>query len=33
MKKLLIVLLLGITLAGCDVFDKTAINEYEAATK
>jgi TolA-binding protein len=33
MKKVLIVLLLGIVLAGCDVFDKTAINEYEAATR
>jgi TolA-binding protein len=32
MKKVLIVLLLGIVLAGCDVFDKTASNEYEAAT-
>jgi len=33
MKKLLIILLLGATLTGCDVFDKAAINEYEAATK
>ncbi len=34
MKKIGIVLLLGmILLAGCDAFDKTAINEYEAATK
>jgi TolA-binding protein len=33
MKKLLIVLLLVVLSAGCDVFDKTAINEYEAATK
>jgi TolA-binding protein len=32
MKKLLIVLLLIVLSAGCDVFDKTAINEYEAAT-
>jgi TolA-binding protein len=33
MKKLMIILLLSSVLAGCDVFDKTAINEYEAATK
>jgi len=33
MKKIRIVLLLGMLLAGCDVIDKTAINEYEAATK
>ncbi len=33
MKKLLIVLLLGSFLVGCDAFDKAAINEYEAATK
>ena len=33
MKNLVIVLLLGIALAGCDTFDKTALNEYEAATK
>jgi TolA-binding protein len=33
MKKLLIVLLLVALSAGCDVFDKTAINEYEAATR
>ena len=33
MKKLLIVLLLVVLPAGCDVFDKTAINEYEAATR
>ena len=33
MKKLIVILLLGSFLAGCDAFDKTAINEYEAATK
>ncbi len=33
MKKLLIVLLLVVLSAGCDIFDKTAINEYETATK
>jgi TolA-binding protein len=33
MKRLLIVLLLVVLSAGCDVFDKTAINEYEAATR
>lgn len=33
MKRLLIVLLLIVLSAGCDVFDKTAINEYEAATR
>lgn len=33
MKKLAIIILLGTLLAGCDVFDKAAINEYEAATK
>ncbi len=33
MKKLLIVLLLVVLPAGCDVFDKTAVNEYEAATR
>jgi TolA-binding protein len=33
MKKLLIVLLLVVLSAGCDVLDKTAINEYEAATR
>jgi len=33
MKKLLLVLLLVILPVGCDVFDKTAINEYEAATR
>ena len=33
MKRILIVLLLGTILAGCDVFDKAAINEFEAATK
>jgi len=30
---LLLLLLLGLSLSGCDVFDKTAITEYEAATK
>jgi len=29
----MIILLLGSLLAGCDTFDKSAINEYEAATK
>jgi TolA-binding protein len=33
MKKIMILILLGMFLAGCDVFDKTAINEFEAATK
>ena len=34
MKRLVIVLLLGMfVLAGCDVFDKAAQNEFEAATK
>ncbi len=33
MKKIVIVFLLGIALAGCDVLDKTAINEYESATR
>jgi TolA-binding protein len=34
MKKLVMVLLLGIfLLAGCDLFDKAAQNEFEAATK
>lgn len=33
MKKAFLVLLMGIMLAGCDVFDKAAGNEYEAATK
>jgi TolA-binding protein len=33
MKKVLLVILMGIMLAGCDVFDKAAGNEYEAATK
>ena len=33
MKKVLIVLLLGIVLAGCDVFDRTAQEEYETATR
>jgi TolA-binding protein len=33
MKKVLAVLLIGVCLAACDVFDKSASNEYEAATK
>jgi TolA-binding protein len=33
MKKILIVFLLGAALTGCDIFDKTATNEFEAATK
>ncbi len=33
MKKFFVLLLLGIFLTGCDVFDKTANNDYEAATK
>src|SRR5512143_3208787 len=33
MKKTLIVFLIGIMLAGCDVFDKAAGNEYAEATK
>ncbi len=33
MKKIVIVFLLGIVLAGCDALDKAAINEYEAATR
>lgn len=33
MKKILILLLLGASLTGCDVFDKAAINEFETATK
>jgi TolA-binding protein len=33
MKKFVILILLGIVLAGCDVFDKAASSEYEAATK
>jgi len=33
MKKVLAALLIGLCLAGCDVFDKAASNEYEAATK
>ncbi len=33
MKKLFVVLLIGISLFGCDVFDKDASNQYEAATK
>jgi TolA-binding protein len=33
MKKVVVILLLGTLLAGCEIFDKTAQNEYEAATK
>ncbi len=33
MKKVLILILLGFVLTGCDVFDKTASNEYETAAK
>jgi TolA-binding protein len=33
MRKILFVFLIGILLTGCDVFDKSAVNEYEAATK
>jgi len=33
MKKILIVFLLGTALTGCDIFDKAATNEFEAATK
>jgi TolA-binding protein len=33
MKKKVIALMIGILLSGCDVFDKAAANEYEAATK
>ncbi len=33
MKKVFLILLLGTVLAGCDVFDKAASDEYEAATK
>jgi TolA-binding protein len=33
MKKLLIILLVGTILAGCDVFDRSAQDDYEAATK
>lgn len=33
MKKLFLFILLGMLLTGCDVFDKAANNEYEAATK
>lgn len=33
MKKALALLLLWAVLTACDVFDKTAINQYEAATK
>lgn len=33
MKKSIIILLLGLCLAGCDLFDKAAISEFEAATK
>jgi TolA-binding protein len=33
MKKILCVLLLGIAVTACDMFDKTAVEEYETATK
>jgi TolA-binding protein len=33
MKKVFLILLLGAVLAGCDIFDKAASDEYEAATK
>jgi len=33
MRMALVLLLIGTLLAGCDAFDKAAINEYEAATK
>jgi TolA-binding protein len=33
MKKILLALLIGMLLTGCEVFDKSASNEYEAATK
>ncbi len=33
MRKLFVLFLLSAILSGCDVFDKTAIGEYEAATK
>jgi len=33
MNKLFMLLLLGILLSGCDVFDKSANGDYEAATK
>jgi TolA-binding protein len=33
MKKVFLIILLGAVLAGCDVFDKAAGDEYEAATK
>ena len=33
MKKFFVLLLLGILLTGCDVFDKAASNDYENATK
>src|SRR5271169_397139 len=33
MNKLFILLLLGIFLTGCDLFDKSASSDYEAATK
>jgi TolA-binding protein len=33
MKRILMLLLIGMFLTGCDVFDKAADNEYEAATK
>jgi TolA-binding protein len=33
MKKIAFVLLFGLLLAGCDIIDKAALNEYETATK
>jgi len=33
MKNILIIFLIGIALSGCDIFDRAAINEFEAATK
>jgi len=33
MKRILAVLLVALVLTGCDMFDKAASNEYEAATK
>ncbi len=33
MRKLIVLFLLGAIVTGCDVFDKTAVREYEAATK
>jgi uncharacterized protein YceK len=33
MKKVILVILIGILLTGCDVLDKDASNKYEAATK